>query len=163
MSDLARAVETPEDEASLARDFIPPEYWELLELAANGATDEAIKPFRKSLIGRGKPLKAKTADAAIRGARLACIPNGERETFDAQLIRLRWYLKCEMPVVFARPRGYIFTNDEIALMLRADDASTPVTVLEFDETGVDRVPTPYKRNPADHDQAPDEGAPAEDS
>jgi hypothetical protein len=167
---LTKAVQAaPKPQTPVTVVVIPNEYWELLELVANSCPPEALKVFRKSLIGRGKPLKAREADAAIRCADLGCKPklrHGDGfivvpETMEEQLGRLRWYLKCELPVVLARPRGYAYTPQEVGLACAADAGETGLTILEFDETGVDRVPFPFP-NPDVEQPQDDQDIAAED-
>jgi len=129
----------------------PPEFWELLEVVMAGAPKAAVKGFRKSMIGRGKPLKAREADAAIRGAILSLQQSragaradlqGIVEPLDQNLERLRWYLKMKLPVVFARPAGWQYTRNEKWIIEDAREQNVEVTFLEFDDNAVDRVNGP---------------------
>jgi hypothetical protein len=138
----------------------PLETWELQELTVLGCPDEALKTFRKSLIGRGNPLTARQADAAIadgQGAiRTGRIPKNDKrgkrplvpETFEQSLPRLAWYVRMGMSVVFARPQGHKWTEDELEIVTTARELECALTFLEWYEAvgestaGVDRVAGP---------------------
>jgi hypothetical protein len=131
--------------------LLPAETWELIELVMAGCPDEPLKTFRKSLIGRGKPLTARQADSAISGARcvLATGPKADRgqraqrpEKLPHSLARLRWYLRHRMPVVFARPQGHDWNEPETEMITEARAAGVPLTFLEWDAAAVDRTAGP---------------------
>ena len=140
--------ENPEQASSFPR-----QVWELTELVMAGCPAEALKEFRKSLIGRGNPLTARQADAAIGGARAvrrtgplpvsgrqarAELPESRRQA----VARSYWYMRSGLPVVFARPEGYKFRKREKQAMKIARQHDIALTFLEWNETGVDRVVGP---------------------
>jgi hypothetical protein len=131
--------------------LFPAQTWELIELVMAGCPEEPLKTFRKTLIGRGKPLTARQADAAIGGARCASATgpaDGRRkrayqyEGLTASLARMRWYLRHRMPVVFARAHGHQWNEAEIEIIKEAAAGAVPVTFLEWNETAVDRTAGP---------------------
>jgi hypothetical protein len=133
---------------------LPVQIWELTELVCLGCPQEALKVFRKGLIGRGNPLTARQADAAISSARQAIstgrlVPgsrNNKRaevpETPEESLTRLRWYVRTCLPVVVARPRHHEYTDEEAEIILIARDLGCDLTFLEWDDEGVDRIAAP---------------------
>ena len=131
---------------------LAPEAWELIELVMAGCPDEPLKVFRKSLIGRGKPLTMRQADSAIQGARTVLRTGpavGARrsraeqpETLPRSLARMRWYLRHHMPVVFARPQGHDWDDRETTIISQAQAAGVPLTFLEWDSAVVDRTAGP---------------------
>jgi hypothetical protein len=140
-------ITTPPGRAEL----FPAEIFELIELVMAGCPEEPLKVFRKTLIGRGKPLSARQADSAISGARcvLQTGPKADRgkraerpETMPYSLARMRWYLRHRMPVVFARPQGHTWDDPETEVIGQARAAGVPVTFLEWDTAAVDRTAGP---------------------
>lgn len=131
----------------------PYEIWELIELVMASCPEDALKAFRKTIIGRGKPLTARMADAAIGGARtvLETGPLTGRgqskhaevpEALRPKLARLHWYLRHRMPLVFARAQGYEYTDEERELIAAARRTDVRVTFLEWSGEAVDRVAGP---------------------
>jgi hypothetical protein len=152
------------DQLGLARYFyrrehFPREWWELVELALAGCPLEPLKAFRKTVIGRGNPLTAATADSAIAGA-LKMIgvdcpanwANSKRtalkpcitypEGMAARLDRARYLLRNDQTVIFARPKGYKYAADEIVIIKDAIAADVPLSFLEWDKATVARVAAP---------------------
>ena len=114
------------------------ETWELVELVMAGCPDEALKAFRKSVIGRGKPLRAREADSAIRGA-VAALAGAKRESLDLWSHRQQWYMRHAMPVIYA---GRLLSEpDDLVkiVTLQAERRSLPVIYLQFDDDGVSRL------------------------
>jgi hypothetical protein len=123
-----------------------------------GCPDGALKAFRAAAIdryNRANPdrLTAQQADAAIGGARAVLrtgrIPAAGRkvrpeepEHVRLSLVRARWYLRCGLPVVFARAEGYTYTDEETGFIAVARDAGAVLTYLEWNDTAVDRVAGP---------------------
>lgn len=120
---------------------LPAEFWELSELVMSGCPGPALAAFRKSVIGRGKPLTAKQADAAIGGATTALA--GTIEPMHAKLLRLRWMARHRFPVVFAREQEYVYTDDELDTIVWCEKwPESQIIYLEFDSDAVDRVSGP---------------------
>lgn len=103
---------------------LPPEFWELQELVQNGCPDEALKTFRKSVIGKKNPLTAREANAAIAGALTTCrtgkiIDTRKKErayelpSVELFIDRANWYARTGIPVCFARPYDYEWTEPEL--------------------------------------------------
>jgi hypothetical protein len=130
---------------------IPVEFWELQELVQNSCPAEALKTFRKTLItGKGRALNANTADAAIRGAYKACETGlavekrkvkrvFEPPSEDSQIARQKWYLISGLPLIWAKPYGYEFTEAELAMIEPPGYVERKVHWLAFSEESVDRV------------------------
>jgi len=105
--------------------------------------DEALKSFRKSLIGKGNPLTARMADASIDGAKAtlrtgpAVVSRGrykrteEPESLPHSLARMRWYMRRGMPAVFARPQGHQWHERELDLIKEAQREHYTLTFLEW--------------------------------
>jgi hypothetical protein len=134
---------------------LPPEWWELQELVQNECPAEALKAFRKSVIGKKNPLTAAQADNAIAGASKACetgkIVDKRRtkrifvpETIESKMARMHWYAREGIPVCFARPYGHEWTEEEMEFISdhEAEDHDCALTFLSFDDTGVDRTFAP---------------------
>jgi hypothetical protein len=137
---------------------IPVQWWEIAELVLNECPEDALKLYRKSVIGRGKPLTAAQADSAIRGAR-GVMRTGPKEVFDKKtqrfkilktraqepesidikLARMEWYRREKMPVIVARGARYEYTNEEVELICEAEMDGEQLLFLVFDNDGVDRV------------------------
>jgi hypothetical protein len=137
---------------------LPDEFWELQELVQAGCPEEALKAFRAALLkAKPKRIDATMCDAAIGGARSAMRTGPIRdkrkklretrpEKLGGKLARLRWYASAGVPVVFARPAGYVYTHEEMMLIQEAEKATPQVgiTHLEFWAEGVDRIAGPSR-------------------
>lgn len=135
---------TPKDLTEQPEAF-PHEIWELIELVLASCPDLALKTFRKSLIGKGKPLTAKMADAAINGARATLRTGpliGSRgrtkraevpESLNHSLARMHWYMRRNMTAVFARAQDHQWHERELELIKVAQEFERPLTFLEWHE------------------------------
>lgn len=104
------------------------------------------------MIGRGKPLSARWADASIAGARAARRTGpvtgrpGKRAEQDEPLMqclaRMLWYARHRMPVVFARAQDYDYTKHELQVIRHARAAGAKLTFLEWTDDTVDRTAGP---------------------
>lgn len=110
-----------------------------------------LKAYRKSLIGRGKPLTAKQADSAIRGAQHVLATGAlsgkgkgakreiESEPVADKLSRGLWYLRQGLPLVLARPYGYTWTPSEIKVIKIAKEKGIAIKCLQWDGDEVHRT------------------------
>lgn len=128
--------------------YFPPEYWELVELTCAGCPPLALKAFRKSVIGRGKRLRAAGADNAIRAAKLHVtgsdkVPSdllGLADTIEDKINRNEWYRGNGWPIVLVRAAGEPWPQELVRYVgeLPLDQAYT-ITRLEYDAENVDRI------------------------
>jgi hypothetical protein len=108
---------------------------------------DALKAWRKTMIGRGNPLKARDFDNAVHGAEKAM--GGHPETVASLLVRSRWYVSQGIPPVFARPVDWDWKDEELEVIRIARVNLEPV-FLAYDENGIDKITGPAtKPNPWD--------------
>lgn len=123
----------------------PAAYWELAELVLAGCPDAALKAFRNTVI-RGKPLTARGADSAIRGAKLyACgddkLSNAAYSLMDTakdRLSRAELYFEMDLPIIMARLAGEEWPAEVVRFVTSVPDIQG-VSYLEFDAEHVDRL------------------------
>lgn len=100
---------------------------------------EVIKAWRKTMIGRGRPLRARDFDNAVNGANKAMA--GHPETVASLLIRSSWYSRNGMPVVFVRPSGWSYGPEELEA-IRIIRVRTEPKFISYDQSGIDEVQGP---------------------
>jgi hypothetical protein len=134
-------------------DLYPAEYWELFELTLAGCPQEAMQAFRKTLIGKGKPLRAAQADASIRAAWLSLCGKekpsdikaaiekyGCEDTVEMKVQRnALMYHRNGWPCIFTRRAGTEWPEKFKEAMYELRQSEHPYTLLEFDDTNVDRI------------------------
>ena len=124
------------------------EWWLVAEVIIASASlppsisEEAFKAWRKTLIGRGKPLRARDFDNAVRGAEKAMA--GHPETVGSLLVRARWYAGQGITPVFARPIGWDYGEDELEVIRIARVKGEPV-FLAYGQDGIDEIAGPATR------------------
>lgn len=131
----------------------PNAWWEVAEVifATNSLTagdyKEATKNWRKTMIGRGHPLKARDFDNAVRGVEKGMA--GKSETIETILARAYWYIRNGIPVPVVRPLDWEWSTEELTLIRLARTKGEP-KFLTYDESGIDETPGPAtKENPWD--------------
>lgn len=168
--------------------LFPPEYWELLELVMADAPEDAVKFWRNVVIGKGKGqpklISAKTADIAIRAAKLQWFGNHKPEDIDRlvsrgivprnetaiqMLRRQAWYLRCGWPVILVKPVGKPWTHDVLDFVAFSVPMGYNLRLYEYDDESVWPVPTPtswrtsgVQQGRPDQDQDQEEGHPEGD-
>jgi hypothetical protein len=132
----------------------PHEWWVAAEVAyairsfGDGDYTDALKAWRKGLIGRGNPLRAKDFDNALKGAHTSMA--GKPETVESTVARTLWYVRVGMPPCFARPSGWAYSERELdAIAISRAHELEPV-FLAYTETAIEPVDGPTtKINPWD--------------
>src|SRR6202012_1026946 len=96
--------------------------------------EAALKAWRKTMIGRGHPLKAKEFDNAISGAANAG-PYTQIELAKALVGQ-------GVPPTFVVPEGHEWTDTERSVIALCKMRGTPVAILQYDADSMVRVPAP---------------------
>ena len=140
----------------------PAEYWRVMELALSDCDREVLKTWRKTMIGRGKSLRARDFDNAVSGADGALCKKGAgtskmhplRNSYEDKIARAYWYIRQNVPPVFARASEYKYTDEELIIISMAIDNGLEPVFLEYDSSGIDRVAGPGSPG---HDGGPGDG------
>lgn len=124
---------------------IPGEWWEVVEvIMATSSLDggdykDVIKSWRKSMIGRGKPLRARDFDNAVSGVHKAMA--GHPETVASLTARSLWYAEQGIPVPIVRPTGWQYSPEELTT-IRIARTKAELRFISYDATGIDEVEGP---------------------
>lgn len=110
------------------------EWWSVVFVANSDAPEEAVKTWRKTMIGRGHPLKAKEFDNAVSGNLKA---GGYDQTELAKSL-----ISKGIPPTFVVPEGHEWTDTERSIIALCKMRDTPVAVLQYDAETMVRVPPP---------------------
>jgi hypothetical protein len=128
--------------------LVPDEWWQVVEVIMatssldDGDYKEVIKSWRKTMIGKSKPLRARDFDNAVRGTEKAMA--GHPETVASLLTRSLWYASQTIPVAIVRPVGWEYSTEELTVIRRARVSAGPV-FLAYDSSGIDQITGPVTK------------------
>ncbi|MGH9919566.1 MAG: hypothetical protein ACRD6W_11970 [Nitrososphaerales archaeon] len=130
-------------------------WWEAAEIGlwAEEIPVDAVKAFRKNAIRRGGDIRAREFDNALSGAYKAThreVKESNRvirvepliDHLDEKIRRAAFHMGQNLPPVFVRPRGYVYTMVELDTIASARARDQEPSFLEFSDDGIDRVPGP---------------------
>lgn len=123
----------------------------LFELAAQECPDPALAAYRKVVIGRGKPLRAGSADCAIRApmmmrygstkpsAAILKIMKDYRRTPGDQCRQNHVHIENGWPVVFVRRAGKPWPDTVLDFLENCVPDGWELFLFEYDDEAVDRI------------------------